>query len=71
MHARTAMDVSLKYKGTAEHCDRRKIKGELSVNKQRESHAFSTYKILVSKISHSHNASKEILPHYTINSWMF
>jgi hypothetical protein len=49
--ARLAMDVSLRYKGTAGHCDRNKIKGKLSVNKQREFHAFSTYKILVNKIS--------------------
>jgi len=41
MHAPTAMDVSLRYKGTAGHCDRHKIKGKLSVKKQRETHAFS------------------------------
>jgi len=71
MYARTAMDVSLRHKGTAGNCDRHKIKGNLSVNKQRESHAFSTYKILVNKISYSHNACNEILQNYTINSWMF
>ena len=69
--ARFAMDVSLSYEGRAGHCDRNKIKGKLSVNIQTESHAISTYKIIFNKISYSHNASNEILPHYTINSWMF
>jgi hypothetical protein len=70
-HARTTLDVSLRYTGTAGHCCSHKIKKKLTVNKYRESHAFLTYKILVNKISYSHNASYEILPHYTINSWLF
>lgn len=65
------MDACLRYKGTGGNRDSHKIKGKLTVNEQGSPTLVSSYKIVVNKISYSHEAPHETFPHYNINSWMF